>query len=146
ISNNGEGSRRIGEVLTCSPRGTQSVVNGRMHVLAQVSGRVEGMHMEAVANLPRHAAHILVDASDEDRDVRVVDGSGIEKWRHQVEVIEFALEVERRSLLPGFPDGTKREDDLAQFWSRRLDLYRETPLIVRLHLRSQPEDESSRRS
>ncbi len=72
-------------------------------------------------------------------------GPGLKNGRHQIEAVELALKLERRSVLPTFPDGAQREHHFTQLRTRRFELHRETPLVMRPHLRPEPKNKSSRR-
>ena len=71
------------------------------------------------------------------------DRSGIEEWRHEIEVVEFAFEAKMRTVLPAIPDRAESQYHLAQLRSGRFEFHREAPLIVRSHLRPKSEDEAS---
>src|SRR5712691_11892211 len=131
----------IGEVLALAARGPEPVVDGGLDVLAKVLRAVERVDVQAVAHLARDPAHVLVHARDVHGDLRVLDRSGVEERRHQVEAVELPLEVELGPVLPGIPNGPERLDDLAHLRPGRLELHREAPLVVALHLRAEAEDE-----
>jgi hypothetical protein len=113
--------------------------------LAQVFRRVEGVHVEAVADFAGHARHPRIHRGHVDRNVRMLYGSRIEEGRHEVEAVGLAAEVEWDAVLPRFPDGAEGLDHLAEPRPRRLPREREAPLVVRLHLRTQPQHEAATR-
>src|SRR5262245_37909639 len=82
--------------------------------LAEKVCGVERVNVEAVAELAREPCDVGIHARDVDRHLRVLDWTGAEERRHQRVVIELALEVELRAVLPAVPDCTQREDDFAE--------------------------------
>ena len=116
-----------------------------MHDLAEILGAVERMHVHAVAELSRHPAHVGVHRRDHDGNLRMLDRPGIEEGRHDVEGVELALEVELGAVLPAVPDGADGPHRLGHLGPRRLELDGESPLVVRLDLAAQPEEEAAAR-
>src|SRR5947199_8255781 len=60
-------------------------------------------------------------------------------------VIRSAIPFQSPSGLPAVPDGPDRQHLLAKLRTRRLELHRETPLVVPLHLGPESEDHPSAR-
>src|SRR3990170_8790610 len=114
-----------------------------MDELPEVLRTVEGVDVKAVADFAGDPADVLVDAGDIDRDLRVLDGPGIEEGGHQVEAVELPPEVELGPVLPAVPDRAERQDHLADPRPRRLPLHGEAPLVVALDLGAEPQDEAA---
>src|SRR5881296_266733 len=117
----------------------------RKNTLAEIFRAVERVDVQTFADLPGHAAHVLVYARDVDWDPRMLDRPGIEHRCHEVEAVELAVEVELGAGLPAVPDGPDRQHLLAKLRARRLELHRETPLVMPLHLGPESEDHPSAR-
>src|SRR5439155_5804181 len=111
--------------------------------LAQVRRRREGMRLDAVGDLCGRAKHPLVDRGEVDRDARVIDRSRIEERRHEVEVIEVALEREAMLVLEGAPDVAERGHVLLDALRRSVVRHGEAALDVRADLRAEPEIETA---
>src|SRR5438128_6775659 len=102
----------------------------RKNTLAEIFWAVERVDVQTFADLPGHAAHVLVYARDVDWDPWMLDRPGIEHRCHEVEAVELAVEVEPGAGLPAVPDVPDRQHLLAKLRARRLELHRETPLVV----------------
>src|SRR5262249_37865725 len=113
--------------------------------LAQKASGMERMHVEAVAELAGEPRDVGIHAGDEDRHFWMFDRARAEEGRHQRVLVEFALEIELRAVLPAIPDRPQREDDLAEPLPRGFPFYAEAPLVVAFHLRAEAEDEAAAR-
>ena len=143
VAHDHEARGGVREVGARPTGGAEALVDGGLHVLAQILRAVERVHVQAVADLPRDPAHVLVHAGDEDGDLRMRDRSGVEERRHQIEAIELALEGQLGPVLPAVPDVPEGQDDLAHLRSGRLELHREAALVVPLYLRAQAQHEAA---
>jgi len=74
-------------------------------------------------------------------DVRLVDGAGVEEGAHQPVLVELAPKVQSGAVLPGVPDGSQGQDELAQSRGRRVPSHAEAALDVGFHLGAQAQDE-----
>src|SRR5713226_5295173 len=69
----------------------------------------------------------------------MLDWTGTEEGRHEVDPVELALEFQSLSRLPGTPDRPQRAYHLPHPGDWWLPLHPEAPLDVALHLTSQTE-------
>src|SRR5215467_5522976 len=145
VAHDDEAGGGVGEVLA----GPAGLLEPRLHRgmddLAEILGAVEGMHVHAVAELARDAAHVGIDRGDHDGDLRMPDWSRVEEWRHDVEGVELPLEVQLGAVLPAVPDGPDGPHRLRHLGPRRLELHGEATLVVRLDLAAEPQDEAAPR-
>ncbi len=70
-----------------------ALLDGGLNDLLHVFGTVEGVDVEAVAELAGHFGEVGVDAGYVDRDLRIVYRSGVEERRHEGVLVELALEL-----------------------------------------------------
>ena len=98
----------------------------------------ERVQQYAVAHLARHLKHPLVDRRDINLDVRVFDRIRREERRHKVEVVEVALKVQPRTMLPAPPDMAQRLNVLAHPRSRPAPRHIESPDDMAAHLAAHP--------
>src|SRR5690349_5536657 len=104
------------------------------------------MRMEALTELSCESCQTRVYPCDVNRDVWMFDRPGVEKWRHECDLIMLAALVEFRPILPAVPECADDLDLLAQFSGYRLrPRLPEPALNVRLDLCAKPQDESSSR-
>src|SRR5437867_11695433 len=136
---------RVGEISAFASGLAHALFGPRKHTFAEIFGTVERVDVQTFADLPGHAAHVRVYARDVDWDSWMLDRPGVEHGCHEVEAVELALEVELGAGLPAVPDGPDCQHLLAKLRARRLELHRETPLVVPLHLRAESEDHPSAR-
>ena len=112
--------------------------------VGQVRPRVHRMHDQPIGHLAGQAGHAGADAGQVDRDLRVVDRSGVEERRHQRQPIVLAAKRRAGAGLPGLPRGVQDGDVLAHPCHRPVrPRHPEAPLDVRAHLRSEAEDEAA---
>ena len=111
--------------------------------LADVLRRVKGVNVKALAHFARDAAEVLVDARDVDGNVGMVNCTGIEKRRHQCDLVKLAAEIHLAIALPRIPDRAHREDHFAQFRRGGFPRHRKPPFDVRLHLGAESENKAA---
>src|SRR3989441_11830482 len=99
------------------------------------------MDVQSVAEFSREHAHPRVHAGEENRNLRMLDRTGIEEGRHEVDLVELAFEFQSLASLPRTPDRPQRAYHLSHAGDWGLPLHPETPLDVALHLTSQTEDQ-----
>src|ERR1051326_1027988 len=145
ITKNDEGRAHVREVFAFPSRFAHALFCPRNYRLAEVLGAVKRVDVETIAAFAGHTAHVPVHTRDVDWDPWMFDGAGIEHRSHQVEAVEFALEVEPDAVLPAVPDGPECQHLFAKPRSWRLELHRKTPLVVAFHLRTESEDHASTR-
>src|SRR5438034_3035728 len=136
---------RVREISAFASGLAHALFVARKHTFAEICGTVERVDVQTFADLAGHAAHVRVYDRDVDWDSWMLDRPGVEHGCHEVEAVELALEVEPGAGLPAVPDGPDRQHLLAKLRARRLELHRETPLVVPLHLRAESEDHPSTR-
>jgi hypothetical protein len=71
------------------------------------------MRAQAVGDLADDLAHYRIDRGELDRDVRMLDGAGIEQRHHEVDVVVRSPHIELGAVLPAIPHGTHSLDVLA---------------------------------
>jgi hypothetical protein len=104
---------------------------------------VEGVDVEAVADLAGQGRQTGVDAGDVDRDLRVLYRTGVEERRHEGVPVELALEVQRLASLERIPDGAQSAYVLAQPRDGSVPGHGEAAPYVRFDLSTEAEDEAS---
>ena len=117
-------------------------LHGGQGHLPQITGRVEGMHVIAVAHLPGQLRHQRPHPGDVNGDVRMLDRARVEKRGHQRERIENPFETEALPGLPGVPDGPQGRNVFGQTQGGRTPRHGKTPLNVRFDLGAQTEQET----
>src|SRR5499433_240867 len=145
VAHDDEAGGGVGEVLAGPAGLLEPCLHRGMDDLAEILGAIERMHVHAVAELARDAAHVGIDRGDHDGDLRMLDGSRVEERRHDVEGVELPLEVQFGAVLPAVPDGPDGPHRLRHLGPRRLELYGEATLVVRLDLAAEPQDEAAPR-
>ena len=95
------------------------------------------MQQYSVADLARHLKHAAIYCRDVYLDVRVLDGAWIEEGRHEVEGIEFALEIQLRPVLPAIPYGPQGQDILPHALGRASPGHVEAPYDMPTNLAAQ---------
>ena len=131
---------------TCPGRGRLASAPSAMagiDGLAHVLGGVEGVDVEAVADLAREPGQTGVDARYVDRDLRVIYWARVEERRHQGVPVELALELEGTLVLERIPDRTQGQDVLAQPRRGLVPGHREAAGYVGLDLRAEAEHEAA---
>src|SRR5437660_12886899 len=103
------------------------------------------MNPHSVTAFCREIAHSRLHAREEDRNLGMLDRTGIEEGSHEVDLVEPALEFQSLARLPSTPDRPQREYHLSHAGDWRLPLHPETPLDVALHLTAQTEAPSPSR-
>ena len=86
----------------------------RQDDLIEVGGRVERVHVKPITDLAGQRTQVRAHPRDVDGDVRVGDGAWIEEGRHERELVELALMIQRSRVLPCIPDRPHREDVVPQ--------------------------------
>ena len=109
--------------------------------LVHVATRAEAVEADAVADLAGHAQHRGPDGGEGHRHHGLAGGSRSEVGRHQRERVVLPAEVERLARLPAPPDGAQGSHVLPQPGRRRAPRDAEPLLVVRAHLRAEPEHE-----
>src|SRR6185437_2254748 len=77
------------------------------------------------------------------RDIGMLDRAGIEERHHEVEVVMFALHIERHAVLPAIPDGPHCAHILAHPWTCRRPREPIAALDMSFHLRAKTQDETA---
>ena len=77
------------------------------------------MPSDAVGDLTGNTTHDLVDRSEMDGNVRVVDRARIEQWHHQVDIVMITLDIEFSFVLPAIPDRAHGLNVFPHPWSGR---------------------------
>ena len=95
------------------------------------------MQRHAVADLAGHTAVVGIYGADEYRWPWLVRLAGTEKWRHQREVVVFAVVGQPLPGLPGVPYSVQRLDVFSHPRARRRPFCGEAALDVPFHLASQ---------
>ncbi len=124
-----------------TPGAARALEHRGAHDLFEVPQRVERMDVHAVGDLAGHAARPRSHGSDVDRDVGMLDRARAPHRRQQVERPVVAVEVELLLALERAEDRAQSEHVLAEPGSRMIELHRVPTLVVRLHLRPEPEHE-----
>ena len=112
-----DGEERLSRELERTPSpsglGGASFDVGHEPFAEKVRG-VERVNVKAVAELAREPCDVGIHAGDEDRYLGVLDRTRAEERRHQRVLVELALEIELRAVLPAVPDRAQRENNLAE--------------------------------
>ncbi len=113
--------------------GNQDVFN-----IFRAAHRVEA---DPISHFCRHSAHIRIHRRDLDRDVRMCDGGWGKQRYVEVEVVVIALKLERRAILPTFPDRPDCSDVVAHPGAGSMPRQAETPPDMGAHLSAESEFE-----
>src|SRR5215207_5646413 len=137
----GDGHRNLFPLAVCLPG---SFLHGREDHFLHISNTMEWMRMESVAQFPGEFCQTRINSCNVNGDVWKLNGSRVEKWRHQRDLVMLAATIQLCSVLPAIP---KRADDfdlLAQFPCDRLrPRLTKPPLDMRLDLGAEPQNEAS---
>ena len=80
---------------------------------------MEGVEVDAVAQLAGQAEVVRIHRGDVDGDSWVLDRARREEGGHQRDGVVLAPEVDPAGRLPALPESTEREDVVAEPGSRR---------------------------
>lgn len=137
-----KGAAHRGQRLPCPFTPLQANFELGPDEFSQILRGVEWMDMKAFAQFTRQLTQVLVDPSNVNWNLGLLDGAGVEKRGHQRQFEELTAKIERRSGLPTVPDGAQGENILTQPRRRVIPRHAKAALDVRFHLGAQAEDKA----